>query len=256
MKQIFRTLGFRIWYWYVNRIDKKAEVLLMNYGYADTALSITLEPQDESDRYSIQLYHYVAGAINLENKAITEIGCGRGGGLVHIVKNFSPASARGLDLDNQAITFCKRHYAIKELSFLQGDAQKMPLDNDTCDVVINVESSHRYPDMKLFLNEVYRILRDDGYFLFTDFRNDYEIAVLQKELQSCGMKILKEELITPQVVSALELDDGRRRQLVEKLTPGFLHKTALNFAGAVSSETYNRFVARKYVYFNYILQKI
>ena len=103
MKQIFRSLGFRIWYWYVNRIDKKAEVLLMNYGYADTALSIALEPQDESDRYSIQLYHYVAGAINLENKAITEIGCGRGGGLVHIVKNFSPASARGIDLDNQAL---------------------------------------------------------------------------------------------------------------------------------------------------------
>ena len=255
MKQSFRYWMFRVWYWYVNKIDKKAEILFMNYGYADTAFSTTLEPQHESNRYSIQLYHYVADAINLKNKDITEIGCGRGGGLEHITKNFSPASARGIDLDKQAVAFCNRHYAIKGLSFLQGDAQKLPLDNNTCDVVINVESSHRYPNIKLFLNEVYRILRVDGYFLFTDFRNDFEMPVLQKELQSCGMRLLKEELITQQVVTALELDDGRKRKLVEKLIPRLMHKTALNFAGTVGSETYTQFVARKYVYFNYILQK-
>ena len=255
MKSKFRDWLFRVWYWYVNKIDKNAEILFMNFGYAETKPTIMLETHDECNRYSIQLYHHLTSAIDLRNKDITEIGCGRGGGLVYITKYFSPASAKGLDLDKNAIAFCNRHYALKGLSFIQGDAQKLPLGDNTCDVVINVESSHRYPDMNSFLREVYRILRLDGYFLFTDFRYDFEISIIQKELQSLGMTQLKEEFITQQVVAALELDDGRRRKLVEKLTPRFLHKTALNFAGTIGSETYNQFVSGKYVYFNYIFQK-
>ncbi len=246
---------FRVWYWYVNKIDKNAEILFMNYGFADTNPSIALDTQDEGNRYSIQLYHYLASAIDLRNKEITEIGCGRGGGLEYITRLFSPASARGIDLNKRAMAFCKQHYALEGLSFLRGDAQKLPLDNNSCDVVINVESSHRYLDMNMFLREVYRILRPGGFFLIADFRYDFEIPFLQKEFQSSGMSLLKEEFINQQVVMALELDDGRRRMLVERLTPRILHKTALDFAGAIGSETYNHFVSRKYVYFNYIFQK-
>ena len=255
MKNTIREWIFRVWYWYINKSDKNAEILFMNYGYADTNPAIILEPQDERNRYSIQLYHNLVSAIELKNKDIFEIGCGRGGGLEYIARVYSPNSAMGLDLDKQAIAFCNRHYALKGLSFFHGDAQNIPLENNSCDVVINVESSHRYLDMKLFLMEVYRIVRPGGYFLFTDFRYDFEIPLLQKELQSFGMSMIKEEFITNQIVTALELDDGRRRTLVENLTPRFLHKTALDFAGSIGSETYNKFVSRKYVYFNHIFQK-
>ena len=255
VKSNFRDLLFRIWYYYVNKIDKNADILFMNFGYADATPAIKLETQDECNRHSIQLYHYLASAVDLKHKDIVEIGCGRGGGLEYINRYFSPASAIGIDLNKQAIAFCNRYYTLKELSFLQGDAQKLPLGNNTCDVIINVESSHRYPDMNLFLKEVYRILRPDGYFLFTDFRYDFEISLLQNELQSSGMSLIKEEFITQQVINALELDDGRKKKLVETLIPRFLHKTALDFAGTIGSETYSRFVSRKYVYFNYILQK-
>ena len=227
----------------------------MNFGYADTNTKIKLEIQDEYNRYSVQLYHYLASAIDIKHKDIVEIGCGRGGGLEYITRRFSPASARGIDLNKQAIAFCNRHYTLNNLSFLQGDAQKLPLGDNTCDIVINVESSHRYPDMRLFLREVYRILRPEGFFLLTDFRYDFEIPLLQKELQSSELTLIKEEFITQQVVNALESDDGRKRKLVETLTPRFLHKTALNFAGTIGSETYNQFVSRNYVYFSYIFQK-
>ena len=80
-----------------------------------------------------------------------------------------------------------------------------------------MESSHRYPDMISFLGEVTRILRPNGYFLFADFRYDYEIPVLHKQLQSTGLSLVKKEFITPQVVAALELDDMRKRKLVKKL---------------------------------------
>lgn len=254
-KRNFRFWIFRIWYWYVNRIDKNAAILFMNFGYSDSGQIIKLDAHDESNRYSVQLYHHLASAVNIANKDIIEIGCGRGGGLEYITRYYLPASAKGIDLDKWAIAFCNRHYAVKDLSFLQGDAQDLPLDNGSCDIVINVESSHRYPDMNIFLKEVHRILRPEGYFLFADFRYNFEIPILHKQLQSSGMSIMKEELITRQVVNALKLDDGRRRELVKKMTPVFLHKVALNFAGAIGSETYDRFVSGEYVYFSYVLKK-
>ena len=255
VKGNFRDLLFRIWYHYVNKVDRNADILFMNFGYADEHSEIKLESKDEFNRYSIQLYHHLASAVKLKHKDVIEIGCGRGGGLEYITRYFSPDSAVGIDLDKQAIAFCNRHYTSKELSFLQGNAQKLPMGDDSCDVVVNVESSHRYPDMDLFLREVHRILRPDGFFLFADFRYDHEVSLLQKELLSSGMSLMKEEFITQQVVNALKSDDERKKRLVEKLTHRIFHKTAKNFAGTIGSETYKQFVSRKYVYFNYILQK-
>ncbi len=256
MKFNFRESLFRIWYWYVNKLDKNAEILFMNYGYSDKDQEVPFDEQNEPNRYSIQLYHHLASATDIKNKDIIEIGCGRGGGISYITKNFSPASAKGIDLDKQAISFCNRYYSLDGLSFSQGDAQNLSLENNTCDVVINVESSHRYPDMSAFLGEVSRILRPKGYFLFTDFRYDYEIEDLRKELELSGMSVLNERFINEEVVAALELDDERKRKLVKRLTPKVLHKIALNFAGAIGSETYNQFASRKYVYFSYVLKKL
>lgn len=255
MKINLRSLLFRGWYWYVNKIDKNGDILFMNYGYENPDEKIALEPQDETNRYSIQLYHRLANAVSLENKDIVEIGCGRGGGLEYITRRFSPAGALGIDLDKSAAQFGNKHYSIDKLRFMQGDAQELKLDNNSFDIVVNVESSHRYPEMRRFLTEVNRILRPGGYFLFTDFRYDYEISELQNDLDSIGFEILDKQEINKYVVASLDCDTPRRKQLVEKLAPKFLHKTALNFAGATGSETYNRFKNGEYVYFLYIFQK-
>ena len=255
MKFNFRESLFKIWYWYVNKVDKNAEILFMNYGYAENDKNIPLDKQKESNRYSIQLYHHLASAAEINDKDIVEIGCGRGGGLSYITESFAPASAKGVDLDRRAVSFCNSHYTQPGLSFLHGDAQNLKLENNAYDVVINVESSHRYPDMPAFLSEVSRILRPNGCFLFTDFRYNYEIEDMKKELESSGLTVLKEKFITQEVVTALEFDDERRRKLVKKLAPKFLHKVALDFAGTVGSSTYNQFATGEYVYFSYILKK-
>ena len=57
------------------------------------------------------------------------------------------------------------------------------------------------------------------------------------------MSVLKERFINEEVVAALKLDDEHKRKLVKKLTPRFLHKIALNFAGTIGSETYNQFAS-------------
>ncbi len=255
MKSNFRERMFRIWYWYVNRVDKNAEILFMNFGFSDPKQFVPLDKENETNRYSIQLYHHLAVKAEIKNKDIVEVGCGRGGGLSYITKNFQPASAIGVDLDKLAVAFSNSHYGLDNLSFLQGNAESLSLEDNSCDIVLNVESSHRYLDMKAFLGEVKRILRPGGYFLLTDFRFDYDFEGMKKDIQSSGLTLLKERYINQEVLKALELDDPRKRQLVKKLIPKFLHKIALNFGGTIGSETYNRFESKKYIYFSYVLRK-
>lgn len=246
---------FRKWYWYVNNVDKKADVLFMNFGYSNGDTLELLSPAEEKNRYSIQLYHLLANSIDLKDKNIVEVGCGRGGGLAYVTSSFEPSSAQGLDLDKHAVAFSNSYYDLPNMSFVQGDALNLPFETGSCDVVMNVESSHRYPDMNQFLSEVKRVLKPGGHFLFTDFRYDHEIEGLKTDLHATGLKVLKEEDITNHVVTSLEKDDERRRILIKRLAPWFLHGVALNFAGTVGSSTYNQFNNREYVYMNYVFQK-
>ncbi len=255
MKTKLRDLFFKIWYWYVSNIDKNAEVLFMNYGYSSPDQNVSLKPKDEINRYSIQLYHHMAAAVDLNGKSLLEVGSGRGGGLSYVAENFGLETTKGVDLNERAANFCNKYYSIKGLSFMQGDAQNLAIEDHSFDAILNVESSHRYPDFKQFLAEVNRVLKPGGHFLFTDFRYDWEMDELNKDLDALGFKKLSSELITENVVAALDFDDERRRNLIKKLAPKMLHGVALNFAGCKDSETYNWFAERKYEYFSYVFRK-
>ncbi len=255
MGQKLRSLMFRVWYWYISRIDADNEIVFMNYGYHDPTHHIDLDHKDESNRYSIQLYHRLASSVDLKNKSIVEVGCGRGGGLSYIAKTFMPAGAVGIDLEKRAVNFANKYHNVEGLSFLQGDAHYLPIESSSYDALINVESSHRYLDFKQFLSEVSRVLKHDGYFLFTDFRSPEDMPEMKKSLESLNLKLIDEQQINKNVIASLIQDSPRREMLVEKLIPGFLKKTALNFAGVVDSVTYNQILSGELVYFVYIFQK-
>ncbi len=255
MKSLIKEWAFKKWYWYVSNIDRNNEILFMNYGFSSPSQQLILDEKDEINRYSIQLYHQIINHVEVSGKDLVEIGCGRGGGLSFVHRYFKPASSIGIDLNERAMQFANRFYQLKGLQFKQGDAHQISLADQSCDVVLNVESSHRYQNPAKFLSEVQRILRPKGYFVMTDFRftNDYPAFV--NLVENSDFMVIKHQLITPEVVKALQLDDPRRRILVDKLVPKMIAKVGLNFAGAVDSPTYNRFANEEYKYFNFILQK-
>jgi len=255
MKTRLKDLFFKVWYWYVSNIDKNAEVRFMNFGYADDDLKLEFNAEDEPNRYSIQLYHHLAAEVDLKGKSLLEVGSGRGGGLSYIAKTFQLKTALGVDLNERAAKFCNDFYKIDGLSFQQGNAQALAMKDESFDVVLNVESSHRYPDFNAFLGEVSRILEPGGHFLFTDFRYDWEMPELKADLEKLGFEKVFEKTITPNVVKSLALDDERRKVLIRKLAPKVLHPIALNFAGTVGSETFDWFSSGKYEYFSYVLKK-
>ncbi len=255
MKKNLRNVFFKVWYWYVSTVDKNADVTFMNYGYSRNNDQIKLEDSDEKNRYSVQLYHFVAEKIDHEGKDILEVGCGRGGGLSFINRHFTPNSATGLDLNSKAIDFCNKYYTNENIKFLQGNAEKLEFQNDSFDVVINVESSHRYSQMDEFVNEIYRVLKHGGIFLFTDFRPKNELEKLHNQLKSPNFKTLKYEVITSQILEALKLSSDDREELVRKLAPKFLTGIGKKFAATKGTPTYNKFMTSEFEYVYYMLEK-
>jgi len=255
MKEQAKNIFFKMWYWYISTVDKNAEVIFMNYGYSKDYHKIKLDEQDEKNRYSVQLYNFVATSADVKGKDVLEIGCGRGGGLSFIDRYLSPGSATGIDLNNKAIKFCKKYYSKENIKFLQSNAQEMNFQDNTFDVVINVESSHRYSNMNKFLNEVFRVLKPGGVFLFTDFRHENELEKLNLQLKSSNFNCLTKKTITANVVEALKLSTNEREKLILKIVPKFLHDLGKNFAATEGTPTYNKFLTGEFKYLFYVLMK-
>ena len=250
-----RAWLFRRWYAHINRIDVHAELRFLNYGYANGDRPVPLDPADEPSRWCIHLYRHLADAGELRGRDLVEVGCGRGGGLSYIMRTYGPASAVGVDLEAGAVRFCRRQYRQPGLRFVQGDAHALPLRDASCDVLLSLESSHRYERMGRFLAEVRRVLRPRGRLLLADFRDRTELPALERDLRACGLLPRSEEDITDGVVAALRRDDARRRRLVRQMIPWIARRPALDFAGAVGTRTFAQLARHALVYRQYVLEK-
>jgi ubiquinone/menaquinone biosynthesis C-methylase UbiE len=239
----------------MNKLDKHHQVIFMNYGYSDPGETVPLDSGDEKNRFSLQLYHHLIKMVDLANKDIVDVGSGRGGGLSYLARTCSPSSMIGIDRGKGSINFSQKHFNHRNLYFLKGDAHQLPLENNSCDILLNVESSHRYGSMELFLSQVNRVLRPGGYFLFADFRYHYEWSEMIKLFNNSGFKVLSEKDITSNILLSLNSDSERRISLVKRYAPRILQKSILNFTGSKGTETYNYFLTRKYTYMSFKLQK-
>jgi len=243
-------------YWYISTVDHKREITFMNYGYHDENEKIELTSEHELNRYPIQLYHRLANKVEIKSKKIVEVGCGRGGGLAYINKTFAPRYALGVDLNLKATKFSNRNFKGHTLSYMQGDAQNLNLADEDFDIVLNVESSHRYPKVEKFFLEVYRILKPGGYFLYTDFREKSQMELLRNQLSGFNYRIIDTQIINEHVGRALKLDSERREDLIRRKVPVFLRKAIRDFSGNEGSPTYNQIISGELVYFVFCLQKI
>ena len=169
----------------------------MNHGYFPSFKN--LEGYHKIFKYQSSLYLKLFEGIDITNKSVLDIGCGRGGG-VDIIKQTSPTSkVVGLDINPYNINHCKNN--IKGVDFIQANSQDIPLNNNTFDYIINVESSHCYPDITRFFNEVKRLLNPGGVFLYTDGFPNRDKVIKGIENHLPFKKIIKED-ITKNVMKA------------------------------------------------------
>jgi len=228
----------------------------MNYGYVSSdRMTIPLDPADEPNRNWIQLYHHVASSVNLRNRLVLEVGSGRGGGASFVKRYLEPEHMIGVDFSGKAVTLCRSVHRVEGLEFRVGDAESLPVDSSSVDIVINIESSHCYPDFEKFLSEVHRVLRPGGHFLYADFRNRDSLNRWRDSLNHCGMHLIRETEITGNVIAALERDDEVKRAFINRAVPRFLRPALSEFAGMRGTEMFESFRNGNLTYSSFVLKK-
>ncbi len=256
--RLFPSVGYfasRRWFEYISTRDSGRAMLFMNYGYAVNP-PLTLQPQDEEHRYSIQLYHQVASAVDLHGCEVLEVGCGRGGGASYVSRYLRPRRLVGIDLAASAIAFCNDFHRVEGLTFERGDAENLQFPAGSFDAVLNVESSICYPHPEQFFAEVVRVLRPGGHFLYADIRGQEEIMDWEAQLAATGLELLQQEDITPRVLRALDLDNERKQALINKHVPRLLRRPFNEFAGVKGSDFfYGAFARGEKVYRRYLFRK-
>lgn len=249
---------WKYWYPYVTQLMKDESFVFMNYGFQHpdlTPTTLPLQENDEPDRLFIHLYHQAASFAALENKDVLEVSSGHGGGASYVSRYLKPKSYTGLERNPKAVKFSSERHQIPNLKFIEGDAMKIDLPNDSCDVVLNVEASHSYADAEIFYAEAARVLRPGGCLLTTDFRSQAKLKNWNSQLTSSGLEIKKEADITSNVLEAMSLVNEKRHKMINSWVPGLLHSFFRHFAGVQGSSIYNSFVERKRVYMSFALQK-
>ena len=253
----FKRFLWRRWYQYLAGYQL-VDWGFMNYGYASldpAAPSLALQPEDEPNRYSAQLYHYAASRVPLAGLEVLEVGSGRGGGASFVKRYLQPRQLTGVDFSAKAVELSQRHHRQEGLKFLQGDAEALPLPDASFDAVLNVESSHCYGSTPAFLSEVKRVLRPGGHFLFADLRSAPDRDRLHQQVLDSGLAIVEHEDITANVIEALRRDSQRKLALLEQHGNQRLMSVFRQFAAIEGSGVYEGFVSRSAVYVRYLLQK-
>src|SRR6516162_10139022 len=219
------------------------DVLFLDYAYEeDPPMVLPLDASDEPNRAHINLYHRTATQADLSGKRVLEVSCGRGGGASYLMRTLHPASYTGLDLNPNGIAFCQKTHNLPGLSFLEGNAEELPFDDQSFDAVLNVEASHLYLQFPRFLTEVARVLRPGGDFLYTDVRPQARFAVWEAALAESPMRMISQRVINDEVVRGIELSQQHSLAIfgpVTRRAPSFLDDLARR-AGELRASTFYR----------------
>jgi SAM-dependent methyltransferase len=176
----------------------------LNYGYLPTDSdneSAFVIREGTFNANSVRLVFEVLGSLDLNNRTVAEIGCGRGGNSRIVAEKFS-ADVIGIDMSSEAIAFCRKTHVGKSIDFKVGDALNIPLGDAGCDAVLNVESSHSYGNLAKFLGEVRRICRPEAWFLHTDFLSPEDWDYVRLRLKALGFAIEDDRDITANVLAS------------------------------------------------------
>jgi len=252
------TIQEKLWKWWYQKLSsvyQKSDWRFMNYGYAPRVETLILDEADQENRPFIELYHHTLLGVDLKGKEVLEVGSGRGGGADYVARYLGPASLIGVDFAKNAVDLCTQFYQVPNLKFIEGNAEKLPFENDRFDVIFNVESSHCYGNMNAFIAEVTRCLKPGGIFCWSDLRTREMMEKDDAIFRNSSLEILSKEDITQNVLEALDQISNRKKEAIQKRVSYFWQSLFSEFAGVRNSKIYRGFQEGKMVYWCYRFQK-
>lgn len=226
--------------------ENMPEFKFMNHGYHPIH-KFTEELNCESKHESSLYFHLLDFYKKDPSKSkILDIGCGRGGGIYYLNEKYNFLDSHAVDFCEKSIQFCKTYYQNSGITFSVQDALNLNYSHNVFDIIINVESSHCYRSRSLFFDQCFKLLKNDGYFLYTDTIPNKIIADKIAEYLNKKYKNVIIEDITENVCqSCLSLKDDL---LKNKSLTGEAH----NYLLEVLEEKHLLYKNKKTLYYTYI----
>lgn len=142
----------------------EAETCGTRYGFSQNRIAWMQET--ETARYRLEPHiRDFAEFEKARNKKLLEIGVGAGVDFLQWVKN--DAHATGIDLTKAALVVTKERLNLlsieqKKYTLLQADAENLPFEGNTFDIVYSWGVLHHTPDTLKALSETFRVLAPGG----------------------------------------------------------------------------------------------
>jgi len=233
--------------------------IFMNHGFANLEGTDCISWLNESDRkyvYNVQLLIQALAGTEPRNKDILEVGCGRGGNCAILSRYFSPRRVVGVDVSSAGINLCTRVNSESMVTFIAGSAMSLPFDAGSFDVVLNIESSHCYPNRQDFYEEAYRVLRPGGRLCYADCLPPVRLDVITRALAHTGFILRETRDITQNVAESIKRRDQIHRELLlGAASSDEGRKSAVSIANSVRHRTFNNYRSRRAVYFIWYAQR-
>ncbi len=136
----------------------------------DTGERLIAKGNEQTLTYGEHISRYLSATQMIKGKAILDVASGSGYGTSVLAQYASHVT--GLDYDQGAVDYAKKHYAAKNISFVCGDAEKMPFPDSSFDAVVSFETLEHLPHQNDFLREVKRVLKPGGLFAVSTPNDD------------------------------------------------------------------------------------
>jgi ubiquinone/menaquinone biosynthesis C-methylase UbiE len=117
--------------------------------------------QNETMVEHLQRYYFAQTYCH--DKSVLDIASGEGYGTSILAR--TAKSVIGVDIDSTAVQHASSKYGSDSTEFMVGSATRIPLDNQTVDVVVSFETIEHFDEHQVFMTEVLRVLKPEGLFI-------------------------------------------------------------------------------------------
>lgn len=194
----------------------------MNNGYAEIdnngypfdseeSKNFILNEKYKNFKYQVNLYKRLLDFAEIKDNSnidvLVDLGCGKGGGVSFYKDVYKFNHCIGIDLASVNINLAKKHN--KDVNFYVASAINLPINNDVVDVITCVESVLYYDPMLKFVEEVYRVLKNNGKILISADLNEEEEYNLENTFFNNGFILNKKEDITKNVAMGCAISKVR-----------------------------------------------
>lgn len=144
----------------------------IHWGYWDKP-KLSIINSEEFIEATERMTDFIIKISDINNgQTVLDIGCGFGGAIESLNKRYDNLVLYGLNNDSRQLEIAEnivKSDGTNTITFLLNDACRLPIESNSIDKIIAIESIFHLDNRSLFLQEVYRVLRRGGRIVFTDF---------------------------------------------------------------------------------------